>query len=522
MKPYLPLLFITLFLSLFICQPVVASRAIVKKTKDLDHGSGKLGTFKALIIGVDQYDDPGIPDLQTAVHDAKAMAKVLKESYGFETSLLLNRQVTRESLYNSLRKLASESKAEDSILIYYAGHGDLDRQYNDGWWIPADARGGNPVSYFDNVQIQKAMRSMAARHVLLISDSCYSGSLFGSSRAVPPVIDEKYYLRLYNEKSRWGMTSGNKEPVDDRGTDGHSVFAYQLLKELRGTEKKFFSTQELYTRIAPIIGNNSEQTPLCRPIRNTGDQGGEFVFVRMAGGDSVSEKGDQQPEARKDVRSLKVNKKIISNTPAKTSSDDSKVSNNKLNLELYDGSVMIPEGKSADYIFSTDPSKKNEKIPLGFTIHCNKVEMEFNDDGTPVNIKSEIVILENNTEVTSQVLKGYEYISYKGVKIYQASYQGYQDFLIKVQNNNTGKKKDFIIPFQKVTEWREEGLRFGVINAETFKEYIQRIKVWFNRNEETASTFWVNSGEEVIVERKVTNYTLSARQFFAAGFGVTL
>jgi len=81
------------------------------------------------------------------------------------------------------------------------------------------------------------------------------------------------------------MTSGNKTPVSDTGSGGHSVFAYQLLKELRNNEKPYVSTQELYTRIAPIVGNNSEQSPLCRPIRNTGDQGGEFVFVASRGAD---------------------------------------------------------------------------------------------------------------------------------------------------------------------------------------------------------------------------------------------
>jgi hypothetical protein len=75
------------------------------------------------------------------------------------------------------------------------------------------------------------------------------------------------------------MTSGNKTPVSDQGTGGHSVFAYQLIKELKENEKPFLSTQEIYTSIAHVIANNSEQTPLCRPIRHTGDQGGEFVFV---------------------------------------------------------------------------------------------------------------------------------------------------------------------------------------------------------------------------------------------------
>jgi hypothetical protein len=259
---------------------IASERSIkVQRIKDLNHGSGKLGEYKALIIGINDYENASIPDLGTAVSDAKAIARVLEDKYGFKVKLLLDRDATKEAMYRELRRLATSTKPDDSVLIYFAGHGDLDRTYDDGWWIPADAVGGNPVTYLDNIQVQKAMRSMKARHVLLISDSCYSGTLFGKARSLPPVIDDKYYLSLFNEKSRWGMTSGNKTPVSDRGTDGHSVFAYQLIKELEKNDKPFLSTQEIYTRIAPVIANNSEQTPLCRPIVSTGDQGGEFVFV---------------------------------------------------------------------------------------------------------------------------------------------------------------------------------------------------------------------------------------------------
>ncbi len=277
-------LFIFLLISIFLLSefPVDAARGI-SVISDLNHRSGKLGAYRALIIGINDYKDPKIPDLETAVNDARAMAELLGKRYGFKVKLLLNRKATRKAIYRALRNLASSTKPDDSILIYYAGHGDLDRTYDDGWWIPADAKGGDPLTYLDNVQVQKSMRSMKARHVLLISDSCYSGTLFGQARAMPQVIDDKYYLNLYNEKSRWGMTSGNKTPVSDAGTGGHSVFAYQLLKELRQNEKPYISTQEIYTRIAPIVSNNSEQMPLCRPVRNTGGQGGEFVFVASVG-----------------------------------------------------------------------------------------------------------------------------------------------------------------------------------------------------------------------------------------------
>ena len=251
----------------------------VERIEVLNHESGQLGKYKALIIGINDYKNANIPDLETAINDATTVAKVLKDKYGFKVELLLDREATRGAIYRGLRRLAASTEPNDSVLIYFAGHGDLDRMYNDGWWIPSDAIGGNPETYLDNVQVQKAMRSMKARHVLLISDSCYSGTLFGKARSLPPVIDDKYYLSLYNEKSRWGMTSGNKTPVSDQGTGGHSVFAYQLIKELERNDKPFISTQEIHTRIAPVIGNNSEQTPLCRPVRHTGDQGGQFVFV---------------------------------------------------------------------------------------------------------------------------------------------------------------------------------------------------------------------------------------------------
>lgn len=152
------------------------------------------------------------------------------------------------------------------------------RKKKDGWWIPTDARHGDVDTYLDNVLVLKEISNMKARHILLISDSCYAGTLFGETRSLPP-IGQRLYRELHDSESRWGMTSGNKHPVSDRGSEGHSVFAYQLLKLLKRNKQPYMSTQEIFNRIRTIVSNNSEQTPVCRPLRNTGDQGGELVFV---------------------------------------------------------------------------------------------------------------------------------------------------------------------------------------------------------------------------------------------------
>jgi hypothetical protein len=76
------------------------------------------------------------------------------------------------------------------------------------------------------------------------------------------------------------MTSGNKTPVTDRGYNGHSVFAYQFIRILEKNHKPYLTPREIYMSIGPVIRNNSEQMPMCRPIQMTGDMGGEFIFIR--------------------------------------------------------------------------------------------------------------------------------------------------------------------------------------------------------------------------------------------------
>ncbi|MDH4183702.1 MAG: caspase family protein [Nitrospinota bacterium] len=243
--------------------------------------SGAPGAYRALIIGINSYEDPKIPRLNTAVNDASSLRDTLVTRYGFsDVTMLLEEQATGSRIIQELRAMSAKGLETDSALIYYAGHGDLDRITGGGWWIPWDAKAQDPSTYIDNSVVQNYIKAMPARHVLLISDSCFSGSLFGSSRSLPPVIDDKYYSTLYSEKSRWGFTSGNLTPVSDSGSGGHSVFASQLIKALVQNDKPYTTPRELYASAAPVIRNNSEQMPLCNPLKGVGDEGGEFVFIR--------------------------------------------------------------------------------------------------------------------------------------------------------------------------------------------------------------------------------------------------
>ncbi len=277
--------------------PAYGSRGIV--ITELEKATGKtIGTFRALIIGIDEYRDSSIPDLKTPVNDARELSELLKGEYGFsDVTLLIDSQADASNIIRSLRELVTRSENNDAVLIYYAGHGELDKLTGAGYWVPSNAKAGDLATYLENGIVQRYIKAIPARHVLLVADSCFSGILFGESRDLPPIIDDKFYATLFKEKSRWGMTSGNLTPVSDEGSGGHSIFAYQLLKTLKENEKPYLTPREIYQKIGPVVRNNSEQMPITKPIKNAGDEGGEFVFIRVSIETPISPAPMARPES---------------------------------------------------------------------------------------------------------------------------------------------------------------------------------------------------------------------------------
>lgn len=235
------------------------------------------GEYWAVLIGINEYAHA--PNLESAVRDVRDVRAVLETRYGFHPSRikqLLNAQATRKNIENTLYALSREAGPEDSVFIYYAGHGQYDQARDHGWWVPTDGEPRQAGTLITNANILRYVKGMQARHVYLVADSCFSGSLFGT-RALPPITD-RWYAELYKDRSRWGLTSGATEPVADRGLGGHSPFAYFLLKLLRENEQPYLVPSTIHESLAPLVANNTNQVPRSEPLTQTGDEGGQFVF----------------------------------------------------------------------------------------------------------------------------------------------------------------------------------------------------------------------------------------------------
>jgi hypothetical protein len=255
---------------------------LAKQTNPLE--GVRFGNYYALVIGNQDYQF--LPDLDTAVQDAKSVAAVLKDRFGFKTTLLLN--ATRYQMLSELNRLRKELTDQDNLVIYYAGHGELDRVNLRGHWLPVDAELESTANWISNVAITDVLNVMKVRHVLVIADSCYSGALTRSSLAnidagKSDETQRHWFQTITEMRSRTVLSSGGLAPVLDGGGGAHSVFAKALIGVLQDLDE-VAEGQRLYREVAARVAYEAskyqvEQVPQYAPIKFAGHESGDFLLV---------------------------------------------------------------------------------------------------------------------------------------------------------------------------------------------------------------------------------------------------
>jgi len=262
--------------------------AVTPQTINPDSVSGNFGHFYALVIGNNAYSQ--YSPLSTAINDAKSVADVLSNKYGFKATTLVN--ANRFMILATLNRLSRRLTEKDNLVIYYAGHGELEADGEVGYWIPVDASKNDKRKWIPNMAISDVINAMKVKRVLVIADSCYSGSLTSSSLPQAnndvSAAERVTWLRaMAKSKSRLALTSGGLQPVSDEGTSSHSLFAHALLNTLK-LNNRIMEGQRLYNQVyaqmaIATAAKNIEQVPEYAPIRHTGHESGEFFFLPSRG-----------------------------------------------------------------------------------------------------------------------------------------------------------------------------------------------------------------------------------------------
>lgn len=232
-----------------------------------------VGDFYALIIGINEYKDEAIMDLDKPISDATRLYNTLTSKYTFDSErVFFLKDPGRGAIIDHLDMLVKRVNGNDNLLIFFAGHGWWDENRETGYWFPSDSKKTSTANWLRNSTIQGYIDDIGSKHTLLIADACFSGGIFKTRSAfgdAPGSIE-----KLYELPSRKAMTSGTLKEVPDK-----SVFLQQLISSLERNNSKYISALQLFSGFRENVLNNSPNAPQYGVIQDTGDEGGEFIFI---------------------------------------------------------------------------------------------------------------------------------------------------------------------------------------------------------------------------------------------------
>jgi len=256
--------------------------------------------YHALVIGISNYEH--WPKLPYAVEDAKEIGAKLNQ-LGFKVTLAMDpnaremRTLLNELVYDMGRD------RNRALLLFYAGHGETETLADNtkmGYIIPRDCPllkkdaknfSSHAISMRD---IESVSLKIKAKHVLMIFDSCFSGSIFNLVRTPPQDISEKSTLPV-----RQYITAGREdEQVPDK-----SIFKRCLMIGLDGdadlTGDGYITGSELGMYLSDKVVNytHRRQHPQYGKINNPELDRGDFLFVVSRKGKTEEEKSHKDKAA---------------------------------------------------------------------------------------------------------------------------------------------------------------------------------------------------------------------------------
>jgi hypothetical protein len=238
-------------------------------------GEATITRWRALLIGVRDYQDPSFTPVRYAVEDVTALADVLRE-VGYKSVRVLHsdqpsdEQPTIQNITGALDELARGADQRTLLLVYFAGHGVLDRE--EAYLLPCGRIGGRYDRFALNVrELESQLRESEARAVVLIMDACHAGARLGTRAA-----DPEFVRRVIEQARGLAVLSGS----DQRGVAhecdhcGHGIFTRYLLEALQGAAchdgDPYITASRTYEYVANQVAgwaerNHKRQHPTWEP-----------------------------------------------------------------------------------------------------------------------------------------------------------------------------------------------------------------------------------------------------------------
>lgn len=220
------------------------------------------------LIGLDNYKYQ--KKLNSSVRGCNDFKNLLVEKYDFQESdiyELYNEDATNKKIQDAFKGYSKTLSNDDNLIIFYSGHGEFDDGIDRGYWIPYS--GEDYTTYIPNETILSYLEKFKCKHLVLISDCCFSNSLLSTNAS-------KSSRDYFDKDSRWALTSAFNE-AKDSDEESNTLFTEIILDYLTDNEEDFRISQ-LIEEVKNKFSINQFQTPQGAPLMLTAHRGGEFIF----------------------------------------------------------------------------------------------------------------------------------------------------------------------------------------------------------------------------------------------------
>jgi len=250
---------------------------------------------RAVVVGISDYQDPGIPDLRFADRDAEAFANFLRSPAGGaldndHLKVLTNQQATMGKVAAALDWLLDMCREGDRAIIYFSGHGDVERKIisQPGYLLCWDAppqvyMSGGAFNLRDLEAIVSTLSTQNNVRAVVVADACHAGKLSGSGIGGVQITGASLARQYANEVKILSCQPNEYSLEGEQWGGGRGVFSYHLLDGLLGladrntdagvtlSEIDRYLEDHVTSEVAPhlqtplVLGNKTEQLATVFP-----------------------------------------------------------------------------------------------------------------------------------------------------------------------------------------------------------------------------------------------------------------
>lgn len=200
----------------------------------------------AVVIGIKEYKNPDVPNVDYAVRDAQVMRKYLTRTLGFREENIIYVENATGSAMERIFGTSDDPKGqlydwvkpgESSVFVYYSGHGAPNPESESAYFVPSNtnpsylSQNGYPVN-----QLYENLSKLPTESVTVVLEACFSGVSEGGAvvQDVSPAV-----LSVENPvmamEDGLAFTAGAADQVSTWYNEKkHGLFTYYFLKGLRG------------------------------------------------------------------------------------------------------------------------------------------------------------------------------------------------------------------------------------------------------------------------------------------------